>query len=211
MIHFLCSRFKRVAQYKKWRKMNSHNFTEVCSDFDFSRVHVGKGTYGGLDVLTFGKEHLYIGNYCSIAPGVCFLLNADHNISTVSSYPFKVKYLGAEAEAISKGNIVIGDDVWIGYNATILSGVSIGQGAVIAAGAVVAKDVPPYAVVGGIPAKIVKYRFSDEIINRLLKVDYDQIDEGFIRNHVDKMYMNITEDTDLSWLPLKKSLDNIDQ
>jgi serine acetyltransferase len=94
-------------------------------------------------------------------------------------------------EAFSKGNIVIDDDVWIGYGVTILSGVHIGQGAVVAAGAVVTKDVPPYAIVGGVPAKIIKYRFSPEIIEELMKIDYSKLEEDDIKNHIDDLYSEI--------------------
>lgn len=80
--------------------------------------------------------------------------------------------LKKEWETQAKGNIIVNDDVWIGDSALILSGVEIGQGAVIAAGAVVTEDVPPYAVVGGVPAKVIKYRFRDDVIKELVKIDY---------------------------------------
>lgn len=135
---------------RKWRKKNLHNKTMPVNDFDFNSVSVGNYTYGGIQVCNYNLyEKLDIGNFCSIASETMFVLNADHNVNTISSFPFKVKCLGVEKfEALSKGDIIVGDDVWIGYRATILSGVHIGQGAVIAAGAVVTRDVPPYAIVG---------------------------------------------------------------
>lgn len=84
--------------------------------------------------------------------------------------------LKKEWETQAKGNIIVNDDVWIGDSALILSGVEIGQGAVIAAGAVVTEDVPPYAVVGGVPAKVIKYRFRDDVIKELVKIDYAKVD-----------------------------------
>ena len=100
-----------------------------------------------------------IGNYISIAQNVHFLLDVEHFANHISTYPFKVKLLHSQkSESFSKGDIIIDDDVWIGYGATILSGVRIGQGAVVATGAVVTSDVPPYAIVGGVPAKVIKYR-----------------------------------------------------
>ncbi|MDY6420297.1 MAG: CatB-related O-acetyltransferase [Succinivibrio dextrinosolvens] len=106
---------------------------------------------------------LKIGSFCSIAPKVTFILNSDHYTNNLSSFPFKVMCLGShKSEAISYGDIVVDDDVWIGYGATILSGIHVGQGAIIAAGAVVSKDVPPYAIVGGVPARIINSSFPDK-------------------------------------------------
>ena len=124
-------------------------------------------------------------------------------MSGVSTYPFKKLMLHGEQEAISKGDIIIEDDVWIGYGAIILSGVHIGQGAAIAAGAVVSKDVPAYAIVGGVPAKIIKYRFSESVRRQLEKIDFSKIENKFVEEHISQLYEEIDENTDLSWLPLK--------
>jgi serine acetyltransferase len=112
--------------------------------------------------------------------------------------------LTGELEAVSKGDIVVGDDVWIGYGATILSGVHIGQGAVVAAGALVAKDVPPYAIVGGVPAKVIKYRFEPALIERLLEIDYSQLDDATIREHADDLYNGLKSSDQLDWFPKKE-------
>lgn len=96
-------------------------------------------------------------------------------------------------EALSKGNIIIEDDVWIGQGAIILSGVTIGRGSVIGAGAVVAKDIPPYSIVVGNPGKVIKKRFSDEIIEKLMKVDYSKLDENKIKYNIDLLYTEINE------------------
>ena len=89
-------------------------------------------------------------------------------------------------EGTSKGDIIVGDDIWIGYGAVILSGITIGQGAIIGAGAIVTKNVPPYAVVGENPAKIIKYRFEENIIKELLRIDFNKIpDEAIYRNIVE--------------------------
>lgn len=139
-------------------KKNKHNFTIVENCFNFSKVTVGKYTYGPIKALSFGNnnEKLVIGSFCSIAKEVTFLLGGAHNYQTLSTYPFPVKWFSEDTP--SKGPIIIDDDVWIGYKATILSGVHIGQGAVIAAGAVVTKDVPAYSIVGGVPAKVIKFK-----------------------------------------------------
>lgn len=154
---------------KKYRKLNSHNFTQIMNYCDLSKVVVGKKTYGEIHVTDFSPADtkLYIGSYCSIAPNVRFLLGGEHQLYSISTYPFKVLTFGESREAGSKGDIVVKDDVWIGDGAIICSGVNIGQGAVIAAGAVVTKDVEPYAIVGGNPAKLIKYRFSKELIDEL--------------------------------------------
>lgn len=188
-----------------WRRKNQHNGTVAINKFDFDSVEIGNYSYGTLQVLNFNQgEKLKIGNYCSIASGVVFILNADHRLDTISSFPFKVKCLHCEEfEAVSKGNITIDDDVWIGQNAVILSGVHIGQGAVVAAGAVVTKDVSPYAVVGGNPAKVIKYRFSEELIKDLLRVDYSKLTKEMVEEHIYELYEKLEKVGQLEWMPKK--------
>ena len=148
--------------------------------------------------------HLKIGNFCSIANGVTFVLSSEHNINLISTYPFKVLYTKvAESEALSKGDIVVDDDVWIGYGATVLSGVHIGQGAVIAAGAIVTKDVEPYQIVAGVPAKPIKYRFDKELINELLKVDFSALDRETVEKNVNTLYSPLEKKEQLDWMPKK--------
>ena len=173
-----------------WRKRNEENFTTAYNVFDTSLVHVGKASYGELNLVSFAsKGKLHIGNFVSIAQEVAFILDAEHHIDHISTYPFKVKYLGTEKEeAFGKGDIFVEDDVWIGYRSIIMSGVRIGKGAVIAAGSVVTKDVPAYSVVGGVPAKVIKYRFSQEIQELLMKVDYERLDKDYVNNHLALLY-----------------------
>ena len=187
-----------------WKIKNRHNKTSPDRYFPIDSVKVGKETYGGLDVLIHGVGYkLVIGNYCSIAPRVSFILCSDHAVTHISTFPFKNKILDNEQEAISKGDIIIGDDVWIGYGATIMSGVHIDQGAVVAAGAVVTKDVPPYAIVGGVPAKVIKYRFEPEMIEELLKVDYSKLTNEDIEKNIDDLYMELKDPSQLDWMPKK--------
>ena len=127
----------------------------------------------------FGDK-LTIGKFCSIASGTRFIMGpANHRISSVTTYPFHV--FGGEWEKNTpshlsqlpfKGDIVIGNDVWIGRESVIMPGVKIGDGAIIAAYSVVVKDVPPYGVAGGNPAKLIKKRFDDELIKLLLRVKW---------------------------------------
>ena len=186
-----------------WRAHNPHNTTNLLSETPLECVHVGKGTYGGLNVLNFdGTTQLRIGNYCSIGPEVLFVPSADHYTDRISTFPFHAKCISTDAlEGIGKGDIIVEDDVWIGCRATVLSGVRIGQGSVVAAGSVVTKDVPPYAIVGGVPARVIKYRFEPEMIEELLKIDYSRLDEPMIRAHADDLYQKLEIKEQLSWLP----------
>lgn len=101
---------------------------------------------------------------------------------------------------------MVDDDVWIGSRATILSGVHIGQGAIVAAGSVVTRDVPPYAVVGGVPTRIIKYRFTEDIIKELLKIDYSKINASFVEIHTDLLYRKVDEQFSFIELPQKRTL-----
>lgn len=123
----------------------------------------------------FIGDKLIIGKFCAIATGVKFIMNGgNHQMSGFSTYPFEI--FGKDwarvtpKEIVFKGDTVIGNDVWIGYEAVIMPGVKIGDGAIIAAKSVVTKDVQPYTIVGGNPAKIIKQRFSDETIKNLLEI-----------------------------------------
>ena len=179
-----------------WRIINAHNETVLVRSygrFDFKRVTVGRRSYGGLTIWTFGQpeESLTIGSFVSIADDVKFLLGGNHSMDNFSTFPYLTKYF-ATLEAITKGPVVIGDDVWIGYSSVILSGVSIGQGAVVAACSVVTKDVPPYSIVGGNPAKVIKYRFAPDIIEKMLRLDYSKVNDETILQNKELLYQAIT-------------------
>lgn len=123
-------------------------------------------------------DRLMIGKFCSIACGAKFIFNsANHTLSSLSTYPFPLFFeeWGLVREEVTdswdnKGDIVIGNDVWIGYEAVIMAGVTIGDGAIIGTRAVVTKDVSPYTIVGGVPARMIRKRFPDETISELLKI-----------------------------------------
>lgn len=168
----------------------------MVNDFRFEKVSVEKKSYGNLYVIDFSPSDtkLKIGAYCSIAGGVKFLLGGEHNTNTVSTYPFKVKCFGEEREAGSKGDIVVEDDVWIGENALICSGVTIRQGAVVAAGAVVTKDVEPYAIVGGNPARLIKYRLDENLRNKLLGANVEKLFDLFEKDDLESVYSELTEE-----------------
>lgn len=183
-----------VFQYK-WIKNNKYNQTIPANYFNPALVHIGKETYGELNVVSYGNDtKLTIGSFCSISNNVTFILDAEHHVDTLSTYPFKVKILGeCKYEAFSKGDIVVDDDVWIGYGAIIMSGVHIGQGAVIASGAVVTRDVPAYSVVGGVPARIIKYRFDKDIRQALMKFDLSTLNEKVIRENIKVLYKTVDD------------------
>lgn len=207
VIKYIINQLKAKRRKKLWKKKNSHNDVMLLNDFNYDLLSVGKNTYGGIKVLAYNNTNkIRIGNYCSIAPEVSFILSAEHYVNHISNFPFRAKIIDGSLEGMSKGDIIVDDDVWIGYGSTILSGVHIGQGAVVAAGAVVSKDVPPYAIVGGVPAKIIKYRFSSEIIDELIKVDYSKLTKEMIEEHIDDLYTELKEPKQLSWIP-KKNMD----
>lgn len=192
---------QQVTQEQKvaniWRNLNPHNETilHLSGIANLDKVKVGRRTYGKLLLHGFGnqEESLTIGSFVSIAENVNFLLGGNHPYSGFSTFPFKAKYFST-LEATTKGGIVVGDDVWIGYNSTILSGVNIGQGAVIAAGSMVTRDVAPYSIVGGNPARLIKYRFDKEVITKLSVFDFSQLSDETILHNKDNLYTSLTSE-----------------
>lgn len=137
-------------------------------------------------------DKLKIGRYCSLACGSKFLFTSgNHALASLSTYTFPIFYeeWGLDAKDIcgawdNKGDIFVGNDVWIGFEAVILSGVTIGDGAIIGARAVVTKDVPPYTIVGGVPAKTIRKRFDDRTIEKLLSLRWWDRDETTVKKAI---------------------------
>ena len=155
-------------------------------------LFIDRYTYGKPKVIYYsGDETVSIGRFCSIAEKVTCIISANHHTDWVSSYPFSIlfsswsKTKNIQGASIRKGSIEVGSDVWIGYGATILAGVKVGHGAVIGAGALVAKDVEPYSIVVGNPAKEIKKRFTDDQINKLLKIKWWDWSLDKIKDNVD--------------------------
>lgn len=138
----------------------------------------------------FLGDKLIIGKFCAIAKGIEFIMNgANHRMNSITTYPFNIMGGGWEKFAPSlddlplKGDTVIGNDVWIGQNVTVLPGVHVGDGAIIAANSVVAKDVPAYCIAGGNPCKVIRSRFNDELTKYLLNLKWwDWDSEKIFRN-----------------------------
>jgi acetyltransferase-like isoleucine patch superfamily enzyme len=139
----------------------------------------GKYTYGNPNVhWKHQNAKLVVGNFCSIATNVNIYLGGNHRTDWVTTYPFGhihkniFNSFNGTGHPATKGDVIIGNDVWIGNNVTIMSGVTIGDGAVIANNSHVVKNVQPYCLVGGNPAKFIKYRFTQEQINKLLQIKW---------------------------------------
>lgn len=162
--------------YKKFLEIEKRKQFENARQLGL--VTVGKYTYGTPNIINFpgDKNKVTIGSYCSIADGVTIFVGGNHRVDWVTTFPIRVmmQFLNEPEDGVvvSKGDVIIGNDVWIGNGATILSGVEIGSGAVIGARAVVAKSVPPYTVVAGNPGRVVKKRFSESQIERLLRISW---------------------------------------
>lgn len=158
-----------------------------------NRVAFGVGTYGEPKIVTYAMDptRLIVGKYCSIAKNTHFILGGNHRLDTVTTYPFRIRYGlprgGRDGFPWSKGDILVGSDVWIGYGATILSGVQIGNGAVVMAGAVVTSDIRPFAVVGGVPAREISRRFSDAICAALLEIAWWDWGEDLVAERIPEL------------------------
>lgn len=150
----------------------------------YPQYRIGAGSYGDLEIVDYGEGTTFtMGSYCSVADGAKVHLGGGHRTDWVTTYPFSVledRLSHIPGHPVTRGDVNIGNDVWLAADCTILSGVTIGDGAVVMNGATVARDVAPYAIAGGMPAQEKAKRFDDPTIARLLAIkwwdwDYERI------------------------------------
>lgn len=170
-----------------------HDFVHDPKDFEKNNV---------LYMYPINQDHLIIGRFCSIACGAKFLFTSgNHAMRSLSTYTFPIFFdeWNLDPKHITeawdkKGDIIIGNDVWIGYEALIMSGVTIGDGAIIGARAVVTKDVPPYTIVAGVPAKPIRRRFNDEVIETLQSAQWWNWEKERIEKNLDAIIHGRVDD-----------------
>ncbi|MGM9958228.1 MAG: CatB-related O-acetyltransferase [Erysipelotrichaceae bacterium] len=175
MIKSIAKQIRLMLFKIKFRNQNKHNHVIPQSVFHLNNVTIGKDTYGPLNVLWLAPSSakIKIGNYCSIGPEVKFLVGGEHDYRRISTYPFQSKIYKQKTEMEDNYNIIIEDDVWIGYDSLIMSGVRIGKGSVVGARSIVTKDIPPYSIYVG--NHVIKKRFSDDILRKIREIDYSLI------------------------------------
>lgn len=171
-----------------WRETDETVFKRLVRQ---GRVIYGQGSYGIPTIRQFVHDptKLIVGNYCSI--GGTYLLGGQHSVTHVSTWPLRINFglegAGTDGVPAVRGDIVVGSDVWTGYGSWIMSGVRIGDGAVVATGSVVTKNVEPFAIVGGAPAKFIRYRHSEAQREALLDIRWWDWPESDIRAAVPLM------------------------
>lgn len=179
-----------TRKFKSFFQFKSRNLSDRFPQHQF-----GKGTYSQkLHIHNWGEgAHLKIGAFCSIGKDVQIFLCGEHRVDWVTTYPFNVLWKSGKhltGHPSSKGDIIIGNDVWIGREAVILSGITVGDGAVVGARAVVSKDVPPYTIVAGNPARMIRSRFEDHIAQKLLKIKWWEWEDEKIALFLPKLLNN---------------------
>jgi len=191
MIPIVLKTIFRKLRYGHTKKATLYTKDRVKSPF----LIVGDFTYGAPEIREWGEgSRLIIGKFCSIAEQVEIFLGGNHHMEFVSTYPFVVPILGqpfskskllSVQHPVSKGDVIIGNDVWIGWGAKIFSGVTIGDGAVIGAYSVVTRNVAPYEIVAGNPLKTIRKRFDDDTIIALLDLKWWDWDVAMINDNLD--------------------------
>ncbi len=173
IVDFLKRRIKRIV----------FNKTQILKT-KYPQYDIGRHSYGNPEIRTwYENSTLKIGAFCSIADGVKIFLGGEHRIDWVTTYPFPALWDCARkisGHPKTKGDVIIGNDVWIGAESIIMSGVTIGDGAVVGAGSVITKNIEPYAIWAGNPACFIKKRFHETIIEKLLQLEWWSLDDAEI-------------------------------
>lgn len=183
------SRARRLPLWTQ-RLAWGEDFALTSSALRSGRLTMGRHTYGNPRVLTFAGDDTTaaIGSFTSIARGVTLVLGGNHPLDRLTTYPLRLMWglegAGTDGYPWSKGDISVGSDVWLGLDSMILSGVTIGHGAIVAARSVVTADIPPYAVAAGSPARIVRSRLPETDVARMLDIAWWEWDDTTIREAV---------------------------
>lgn len=189
---YISNLLNKVLRWKNWLRLQTL--------IKRGSVKIGNHTYGiaNITIKEFGgnKVDVEIGKFCSIAGDLTIISGGIHPTEWISTYPLSERFLPQPERYYtpgmpsSNGKVTIGNDVWIASSVTIMSGVKIGDGTVIAAGAMVTKDTPPYTICGGVPAKVIKTRFSNEQIDKLLKIKWWDWSEEKIKENISLLSSN---------------------
>ncbi|WP_375241426.1 CatB-related O-acetyltransferase [Polaribacter sp.] len=184
-------KFLNFLKYRLYRKktIDKKVLRFMSNNPSYKKYDVGKGTYGFPEIFDWNDDSkLLIGKYCSIGDNVSILLGGEHYSNFISTYPFHSfnnSFIAKDRK--TKGNVVIGNDVWICNGVTILSGVTIGHGAIIGAGSVVTKNVADYNIVAGNPARVIRKRFTDKQIEKLIKISWWNWEDEKIKNNLEQL------------------------
>ncbi len=158
----------------KFRIKNKNNDVHLTTYYPINNINVGKDSYGKLKIRSYNnKGKIFIGNYCSIADNVEFLVGGEHNYKRISTFPFQSRIYKQSTSDTPNYDIIIEDDVWIGYECLIMSNAHIGKGSVIGARSIVTGEVPPYSIYVG--NKVIKQRFPNNIVNKLNDIDFSKV------------------------------------
>lgn len=205
VLRSIMSRYRAARDWarftEQWNRRNPHNTVRPVGYVPLHLVTVGAYSYGQLRVIVYRPDTVQctvrIGNFVSISSDVRFILDGNHPMDTYTTYPLKSMLTGERAaeDANSKGDILIEDEVWVGHNVTFLSGVRVGRGAIIAAGSVVTKDIPDFTVAGGVPARLIRRRFGDEMERRVASRRLIEIPRHVIESNLALFYRPLDEAT----------------